>query len=225
MSEVRIAVLGEKGVGKSCLLETLESGLWKKKSDRTDGSTNIKYGKNNKKTKHLIFFKLEPDILNHGKGWCDEELQEILVSKKSKKEAPIGGVIYCIPCKTYRSNSTSVCAMTSINSWIDCIQTYCKNMPIVIVRTKVDMEEKQGDGDDEKTRSSSKSVGKRTSIAKSPAADLSFSREQAERLVKENEQICGYYDVSAKDGTGVKEFYSTVGSLLVENHPESCVIM
>jgi len=212
----RVAICGEAGVGKSCLLETLESGRFKKVSQRQEGSTNVKCGKKNDKTMNISFFKLEPDIVCHGTGWTDKELCTILAGKdpkkKDKKEAVVDGVCYCIPARTYRANHQSVCSMTSVNSWLDCIQHHtAKNTPIAIIRTKCDLES-CGDGDDEKS--------------KSPAADLQFTKDQGDKLVNDIDDICCCFDVSAMEGQGVKDFYSTVGSALVKasGKGDGCVI-
>lgn len=203
---MNIVVVGEMGAGKASLLLTLENGgkFPKKSQQDAEGKTSVKYGKNNKKTMNLGFFKLQPEIAHHGTGWEDEGVKTRLAD--TNKDNKLHGALYCIPARTYKAKHDPICCAGSIDKWLTMLTAQLPDgVPIVIIRTKIDME---------------------TSESKSPSSeDLAFTADQAKEILAQHENVCGYYDVSAKANTGVDEFYSTVGSLLVNNAKGSCVIM
>merc|ERR1712150_440962 len=107
------------GVGKASLLMTLEDEnkkFPKMSKYEAEGKTTIKFGKNNKKTMDIHFFKLQPQISMHGNGWECKTLIERL--KDTKAETKIHGVIYCIPARTYQARCDSLCSPGSIEKWI-----------------------------------------------------------------------------------------------------------
>lgn len=195
-------ILGEMGAGKKCLLQVAGGDAFpkgKKGASQLEGKTSAKAGK---KTVGISFLALTPEFSHHGSGWGDEELIERLGSQK--KGEVFKAVAYCVPARTYAARHASICDPKSINSWITMISKVLPKAPIIIVRTKTDLEA--------------------TPLTKGKT-DLGLSVEQANALVSEHERVCGVIDCSAKDGSGMEEFYDSLGKLIIQHQPDgSCVI-
>merc|ERR1719273_626562 len=150
---------------------------------------------------NISFFKIQPEIAHHGTGWQDEKIRARLAN--TNKDMKLHGAIYCVPARTYKAKHAPSTCPDSVNSWLKALdECLPSGAPIVICRTKLDLESNELKSD-----------------------DLAFTQDQAKELVSKHERVCGFYDVSAKAGTGVEEWYPTVGALLVNNAPGGCVIM
>jgi len=63
-----------------------------------------------------------------------------LLDKKNKAGRP-SVVLLVVPARAFRNKSVSYCDPEGISKWIRKIATVAKDIPIIMVRSKVDMEE------------------------------------------------------------------------------------